>query len=162
MQSDYFELFDLGDDYTINNQRLDQQYQRLQQQVHPDRFTHQSPQERRLAMQFSAQVNDAYQTLKDPLKRALYLLKKKGVTIEQAKLSQAFLLEQFEWQEKIEILNNTNEVERAAFLKKIDEKLDLAEQQLALAFSENNVDLAQEWVQKIPFFRQLKERIRLL
>ena len=58
---------------------LDAAYRALQTQVHPDRFAGGTDSERRLALQSSARVNEAYRALKDPVQRAQYLLRLHGV-----------------------------------------------------------------------------------
>jgi molecular chaperone HscB len=71
---DYFALFGLPVGFPVDRERLAESYRALQGVVHPDRFANASDQERRLSMQASTRVNEAFQTLKDPLRRARYLL----------------------------------------------------------------------------------------
>jgi molecular chaperone HscB len=71
---DHFSLFGLPRQQGIDIDRLDTLYRDIQAQVHPDKHAHLSSSDKRLAMQWTTQVNEAYQTLKDPLKRARYLL----------------------------------------------------------------------------------------
>ena len=75
----YFELFGLPQRFACDPLTLENAYRRLQTQVHPDRFASASAQERRLALQSSARVNEAYRSLKDPVARAQYLLSLNGV-----------------------------------------------------------------------------------
>lgn len=76
---DYFALFGLPARYRCDAVRLDAAYRALQTQVHPDRFAAAGEAERRLALQSSARVNEAYRALKDPVGRAQYLLSLHGV-----------------------------------------------------------------------------------
>ena len=76
---DYFALFGLPPCYRFDAARLDAAYRALQTQVHPDRFADAGESERRLALQSSARVNEAYRALKDPVGRAQYLLSLHGV-----------------------------------------------------------------------------------
>jgi molecular chaperone HscB len=71
---DYFALFGLPVGFALDRERLADAYRALQGVVHPDRFASASDSERRLSMQASTRVNEAFQTLKDPLTRARYLL----------------------------------------------------------------------------------------
>jgi len=82
----YFELFGLNDQFEINTKQLAEVYQSLQKTVHPDRFAHASSQEQLVAVQKSSMINDAYQTLKNPLPRAHYMLTLRGADLpsEQA------------------------------------------------------------------------------
>ena len=70
----YFQLFGLETQFTIDLAKLSTLYQTLQKKVHPDRFANASSQDQLLAVKKSTLINDAYQTLKNPLKRAQYLL----------------------------------------------------------------------------------------
>jgi molecular chaperone HscB len=76
---DYFALFGLPMRYRFDAARLDAAYRALQSQVHPDRFAAAGEAERRLALQSSARVNEAYRALKDPVGRAQYLLSLQGI-----------------------------------------------------------------------------------
>jgi len=75
----YFALFGLPPRYRFDAAELDTAYRALQTQVHPDRFAAAGESERRLALQSSARVNEAYRALKDPVGRAQYLLSLHGV-----------------------------------------------------------------------------------
>jgi molecular chaperone HscB len=75
----YFALFGLPPRYRFDAGLLDAAYRALQTKVHPDRFAAASEAERRLALQSSARVNEAYRALKDPVGRAQYLLSLHGI-----------------------------------------------------------------------------------
>jgi molecular chaperone HscB len=79
LSRNHFELFGLPAHYAIDAAALDRAYRELQADVHPDRFADAGETERRLAMQGSARVNEAYRALKDPVERARYLLSLRGV-----------------------------------------------------------------------------------
>lgn len=73
VSQNYFALFALSEDYSLDEQVLAECFRNLQQVVHPDKFAMAGDQERRIAMQQASYLNQAYQTLKDPLLRARYL-----------------------------------------------------------------------------------------
>jgi molecular chaperone HscB len=75
----YFELFQLPQRFGCDPVSLENAYRRLQTEVHPDRFASGSEQDKRLALQSSARVNEAYRALKDPVSRAQYLLSLNGI-----------------------------------------------------------------------------------
>ncbi len=79
LSSNHFELFALPTSFSVEQGLLSARYRELQQATHPDRFASAPDQERRLALQRAAQVNEAYQVLKDPLRRAIYLLSLRGL-----------------------------------------------------------------------------------
>ncbi|MDT3706585.1 MAG: Fe-S protein assembly co-chaperone HscB [Thiobacillus sp.] len=101
----HFELFGLPQTYALERDRLDSAYRELQNAVHPDRFAAQPEAEQRVAMQWATQVNEAYQTLRHPVNRGVYLLKLQGIDALDAgntKMAPAFLMQQMEWREAIE------------------------------------------------------------
>lgn len=101
---DYFSLFGLPQRFGIPRAALDRAYRELQMRVHPDRHAHANDSERRLSMQWSTLVNEAYQTLRDPLRRARYLLGLHGVATEEetnTAMTPEFLMQQMEWREAI-------------------------------------------------------------
>jgi len=71
----YFELFGLAPAFRMDGAALDRAYRALQTEVHPDRFAADGDAQRRLALQSSARVNEAYRALKDPVRRAQYVLR---------------------------------------------------------------------------------------
>ncbi len=75
---DHFTLFALPRQQGLDAARLEELYRDLQARVHPDKHAHLSPAEQRQAMQRATRVNEAYLTLKDPLRRARYLLELAG------------------------------------------------------------------------------------
>jgi len=76
---DYFALFGLPPRYRFDPAALDAAYHALQRAVHPDRYASAGETERRMALQSSARVNEAYQALKDPVGRAQYMLSLRGI-----------------------------------------------------------------------------------
>ena len=100
----FFELFGLPPVFEVEIDRLAERYRALQQALHPDRFAAAGARERRLSMQASTQINAAYQTLKEPVARARYLLHLH--TGEQANENETtkdmgFLMEQMELREAL-------------------------------------------------------------
>ncbi|MEI6761180.1 MAG: Fe-S protein assembly co-chaperone HscB, partial [Betaproteobacteria bacterium] len=70
LQSSDFELFGLPARFAQERAEIDQRWKDLQRETHPDRFAAQGAAAQRLAMQWSVRINEAYQRLKDPIKRA--------------------------------------------------------------------------------------------
>jgi molecular chaperone HscB len=75
---DHFRLFGLPRRYHIDPTDLHRRFLAISRNVHPDLFGTQAPEMRNLALRLSAQINEAYETLKDPLLRAEYLLESSG------------------------------------------------------------------------------------
>ena len=103
LTQNHFELLGLPVAYDLDQGQLTARYRELQNSVHPDRFASASDQERRLSMQHAAQINEAYNTLKDPLRRAVYMLELAGVDLadRERAMDPAFLMEQMELRERL-------------------------------------------------------------
>ena len=113
----YFELFGLPSRFRLDSQALDRAYRALQTEVHPDRHTTASDAERRVALQSSARVNEAYRTLRNPVERATHLLSLRGAPSQDegnAPLDVAFLERQLERREEL------SEAEQAGDLRKLE------------------------------------------
>jgi len=76
---DYFGFFDLPRKLTIDLKDLEQRFYRLSRRYHPDLHARKSPQERQQAEEATALLNDAYRVLRDPIARAVYVLKLAGL-----------------------------------------------------------------------------------
>lgn len=81
--SNYFEVFSLPAKLQIDTAALERQFYVLSRKLHPDRFASRPVAEQEAALAESSQLNDAYRTLKDPVLRTQYLLKREGVELEE-------------------------------------------------------------------------------
>ncbi len=108
----YFELFNIPVSFDVDLSVLPQTYQQLQRLTHPDKFASGSEQQKLVAVQKNAQVNDAYSVLKSPLSRAEYLLSLRGIDLQHEQHTikdSAFLMQQIEWREELaEIAERTD------------------------------------------------------
>ncbi len=105
LQSDDFELFGLRQQFAQDRQVLDTRWKDLQREAHPDKFAAQGAAAQRLALQWSVRINEAYQRLKDPLKRAAYLCELNGAPIQaenNTAMPGAFLMQQMAWREAMD------------------------------------------------------------
>ena len=105
LSDDDFMLFGLPQRYALDRAALDAQWRALQAQVHPDRFVGEGASAQRLAMQWALRVNQAYQRLKDPLKRGAYLCELRGAPIQaenNTAMPRAFLMQQLAWREALD------------------------------------------------------------
>ena len=105
LQSDDFELFGVPRRFAQDRAVLDARWKDLQREAHPDRFAAQGAAAQRVAMQWSVRINEAYQRLKDPQKRAAYLCELHGAPIraeDNTAMPPAFLMQQMEWREALE------------------------------------------------------------
>jgi molecular chaperone HscB len=81
LQADHFAVFGVPRRYDVDGAVMETRYKELSRKLHPDRFAKADPRARRAALQRTVQLNDAWRVLKDPLKRAEYVLELGGVTI---------------------------------------------------------------------------------
>ena len=105
MSQNFFTLLKLPEVFVIDLEKLNQNYQSIQKEIHPDRFASLGDDTKLESIKKTAQVNDAYQTLKSPIRRAEYLLQLHGVNIHDEKYTavpQDFLMQQMEWREELE------------------------------------------------------------
>lgn len=105
LQSDDFELFGVPRRFAQERSALDARWKELQRTAHPDRFAAQGDAAQRVAMQWSVRINEAYQRLKDPMRRAAYLCELNGAPIraeDNTAMPSAFLMQQMEWREALE------------------------------------------------------------
>jgi molecular chaperone HscB len=101
----YFRFFGLHQQFKLDLPALDQAYLAIQKEVHPDRHARGSDSEQRLAMQMTTLANTAYQTLKNPIERGLYICKLNGVDAKletNTAMPTAFLMKQMEWRESLD------------------------------------------------------------
>lgn len=103
----------------MNTQDLEQRWKSRVAAVHPDRFAGASDAEKRVAMQWSASINEAYRVLRDPLKRAQYLCDLAGFQTENlpnASMDMAFLVQQMQWREELERIRESQDAKALAVL----------------------------------------------
>ncbi|MDO9480516.1 MAG: Fe-S protein assembly co-chaperone HscB [Hydrogenophaga sp.] len=115
--SNDFEIFDVPAQFALDRASLDERWKNLQREAHPDRFTTADAQAQRQAMQWSVRINEAYQRLKDPLKRAAYLCELNGAPIQaenNTSMPAAFLMQQMQWREDLDEASSAEDLERMA------------------------------------------------
>lgn len=166
----YFQLFGIEVHFDVDLNQLSQTYQTLQKKVHPDKFAHASSQDQLLAVQKSAEINDAYQTLKHPLKRAEYILVLRGVDLpnEQHTFGDtSFLMRQMELREMLGEVRFADDVDAA--LEQTQQELAQEYQQhfnlLHAQILENNAEgnaLACDNLRKLKFYQKLNVEVERL
>lgn len=160
----YFELFELEVGFQLDGALLSERYRALQQVLHPDRFAHLSDQERLLSVQYTAFLNEAFATLKSPLRRAQYLLTLKGVdTVSETSvpLEPMFLMQQMELREALAEIDETSDPD--AVLQDLQQQVDVSVNALRGSFEQHygqgNYESAAGDVRKIQFFDKLSREI---
>jgi len=162
LKQNYFELFGLRPDYAVDTDTLAARYRELQQAVHPDRYAAASEQERRLSVQSAAHVNAAFQTLKQPLTRARYLLELRGVSLDQAAaMNEEFLMEQMSLREQLEELMEQPEPMIALMHMRddIEGRLRELRQEFTDSLASDNDEQALQVFNKMQFLVRLGEEL---
>lgn len=137
LATDYFEFFGIERRLRIDTDALQKRFYDLSRQLHPDRFQLKSAEERQYSLDATALLNDAYRTLRDPMRRAEYVLKQEGFDIGEQRSKDVppeLLEEVFEWNMALEELRTGDSDARAqvdaaqarfeAMEKAIDSKLE--------------------------------------
>lgn len=166
----HFALFDLQPAFRLDLEQLAVRYRELARNVHPDRFADAPEREQRVALERSASLNEAYQTLKSAPKRARYLLTLKGdeIPLEVTVHDPDFLLQQMQWREELEDLQDDADLDGVAAFRR---RLKTAQEQLEDSFAACWDDAAQreqaerlmrrmQFLDKLSYeVRQLEERL---
>lgn len=112
---DYFAILGIPRAMRIDSNQLERSFREISRQVHPDRFGRASAVERKLALEQTTHLNDAYRTLRDPSKRAEHLMRLEGVDIggEESRTRNVELLgEMLELQEQVDTEKSKRELEQ--------------------------------------------------
>jgi molecular chaperone HscB len=115
--SDDFELFGLPRRFALERRELEARRRALQAEVHPDRFAAGGAAAQRAAMQWAVRVNEGYERLRDPLRRAAYLCELNGAPIaaeDNTAMPAAFLQRQMAWRERLDDATGRDGVEQIA------------------------------------------------
>lgn len=161
VNSSFFEVFDLVPVFTVDLSEIGERYRGLQRAFHPDKFVNEGSSVRRQAVQMAAHINQAHETLKDPLLRARYLLELRGDDRrkEEAVTSQdgAFLMKQMEFRERLEELVDASEPFVAADALRLElmreEGLLFAE--FESSFKSDDLPTAKKCVTELQFYHRL-------
>lgn len=164
---DYFTLFGLPIRYNVDGSLLASRYQDLQRQFHPDRFAASPERERMMALQQAATINNAYQALKHPLKRAEYMLSLHGFDLsnEQHTLHDTeFLMEQMELREELDEIERRPDAETvlAAFAQRLKGMTRQRSEQMQRELDEESWQDAADTVRKLRFFDRLQQQVEQL
>jgi len=150
---DKFAVLGLSRSYDLEQAELEESFRALSRKLHPDRFARATPRERRFSLEQTTILNDAYRTLRDPVRRAEHLLALRGVKVageerrapgEPPPVPQEFLEQAKEDREKLlgaKMEGGPEAVERLA--RGVREKRDSAMQEIARLLREPGASEAQ-------------------
>jgi len=155
---EFFDIYEIEPSFSISENELKKKYLVLQKKFHPDRFAHSSIEEQKTALINSSLINDAYQVLKDDIRRAKYLLECNGVEITNH-TNPAFLMKQMEYEEKIEDHSNDKN-QLLSIQKELQEELDQYKDNLTVDFDKKNFDRATDQINEFIFIDKLHLKIK--
>ena len=157
--NDHFARLGLPVSYDIQSDHLDHQYFGFQRRMHPDRFASKSPKEKVLSQAQATALNDAYETLSDPVKRASYLLRRVGHQVDldgaQTVSDPVLLMEQMELREALAETQSVDDA--AAFLRQAEELAGQCRQVLSQAFSDEDYHKAAQLAVRLKYLSKLVE-----
>jgi molecular chaperone HscB len=162
--SNYFELFGLPPRFSIDLATLENAFRRLQGELHPDRHVSNTEMQRRIALQLSTTVNDAYRTLRHSTSRAQCLIDMSAQTEAKnssATVPPAFLMAQMEWREAIESACAGQDVlELEALSRRLRIEMSTKEKDLADALDKRgDIQSAAMRVNELHFYERLRAEI---
>ena len=122
--ANHFSSFDLDPAFSIDVAILEQRYEQLMTICHPDRFAAAPAFEQRAAAKRAADINEAFNVLKQPVSRAGHLLQLAGVdlpALERQPADPEFLFEQMMLREKVQEFNDLNPDAAAELTSEIED-----------------------------------------
>ncbi len=159
----HFELFGLPTAFGVPMDVVERGYRDIQSHVHPDRFADATDAERRAAMQWATHVNEAYETLRDPLKRARYLLGLRGVDVAaetNTAMPAEFLVEQMEWREAAEEAKDAADIDELdRMLVRLRNDMQVLYGRLGGALDAGRDAEGAETVRKLMFYERIRDEL---
>lgn len=162
---DAFVLLELKPEFDIELNVLETHYLRLSQLVHPDRFNQASTRERLFATQQTAQINDAYTKLKNPIERGYHLMRLKGfkgsLENETTTDDSELLMEVMEAREALEYAETSAKIE--GLIQSKQNALKATYEVIASTLAANHFDLARTNLYRyryyIKFIQDAKQKL---
>ena len=164
-QQNYFELFGIKPTFRIDKQAIEKTYLQMQALFHPDRFATASAQERRIAAQQSAYLNEAHDVLMDACARADYLLQLQGCAVNpDASMSDNdFLMEQMEYRERLEEVAMQQSSEPAvALCTEIERQNIEINNDFEQAYDTSMFDTAKSLLARMRFMKKLQAEAKAI
>ena len=165
--SNFFDIFSIPVAWDIDINGLGIRYRALQQEFHPDRYATKTDAEQRLAVQSASLINQAFDTLKSPLKRAQYLLELNSVDVNQEghiTTDSGFLMQQIELREALSGVSTKQDpwVELERLKEEIEKTYRQLQSEFQHFFTIDALNLAFNTVAKMQFFAKLLTEIEHL
>lgn len=161
-QTDYFTRLGIPPSFDIDGALLDRRYFEQQRQLHPDRFATRTGRERALSQSQATAINEAYETLKDPLRRADYLLQTRKGAATPAGCNMvndnALLMEALELREALAEAGTADAVKLLARRSETD--IESCLRNLSSAFAEDDLKMASWLTTRLKYLRKFADDCR--
>ena len=162
----YFQLFALTPEFDIDAQQLEASYQAQIAQYHPDKFASEDEKSQLQAVQNTSLINSAFDTLKDPLNRATYLLELNNIQAfdeKDTKMDVDFLMAQIELRESLEAIQaDADELALDDFIENIGAKIKDNIAQISTLFASGEMLRIKNLVRELKFYTQLNTQAQAL
>ena len=160
----YFELFGIEPTFDIDREQLQSRQRHLQSSYHPDRHVNASERDKRLSIQMASWINQAHEVLKDPVKRARYLLEINGADIPDDSATTAdaaFLMEQLELREQVESCREREDGLDFSYAieNQLAERGKQLAQQFVSAFDGGDFTRAVDAYRKMQFIQRIQQQL---
>lgn len=161
-QADHFRRLGVAAAFDLDLDAIEKRYLGFQRAIHPDRFAAKPAKERALAEAQSVSLNEAYETLKDPLRRAAYLLRLRGIAAavdkDETMRDPELLMEAMEAREALSEASSVAAIEALQVKAGADALNVLAE--LAKAFADDDLERANRLTTRLKYLRKYLEETR--
>jgi molecular chaperone HscB len=160
----YFSLFEISCDFEVDLEPVRETFLSLQRKFHPDQFSASDESEQLAALHSSSLLNDAYETISSPLKRAAYLLGLSGIDVEQTSqkdLGMELLMEQMELREVLGTLPDGEQglEELETLQNAVSEKVASCQLEFGKALAKNDLLGSKRLYHKLQFLIKLTTEI---
>ncbi len=159
----YFALLDIAPSFTLDEAELQRLYLRLQHQYHPDRQAGKTSEDRQRAIQTSMDINQAYATLKDPLRRAQHLLELGGVNVngehDTVKPDSRLLMEMMELRESLE--ESASYSQLGELYERMETERENALERLAEMFARQDMESAAQLAIKLNYVEKFLHDVKI-
>jgi len=177
-KADYFHVLGVARSFALDQADVEQRYKEMTKLLHPDRYARADPQARRASLERSVQLNEAWRCLKDPIRRAEYLLLLNGIDVgemagtgrqpadhQTLSVPPVLLMEVLELREALAAAHAARDVhETEALMGQVRARLDQVMKDVAKGFSAANPEyqtIAARLV-TVRYYRRFLDEARLL
>lgn len=160
--ADHFRRLGMPPGFEVDRAQLERRYFDLQRRLHPDRFATRTAREKALSQAQAVSLNEAFETLADPLGRAVYLLHLAGIDVLSEGCNQIadpiILMEAMEMREALADAQSAGQVE--LFVANVAADVEECIGDLAVAFRKNDTDEAAKLTTRLRYLRKLIDESR--